>query len=188
MLSHRFENALVLACQLHRRQTRKASATPYVSHLLAVASLVLEHGGDEDEAIAALLHDAIEDQGGSAARELIGRQFGPSVAAIVEGCTDADLVPKPPWRARKEAHLARLAEASPSVRLVAAADKVHNGRCILRDHARAGETVWRRFSAPKADVQWYYAAAATVLRPPLAMHFGPLIDELAEIARLLGRL
>ena len=185
MLTHRFENALVLAAQLHRRQVRKASSTPYVAHLLSVAALVLEHGGGEDEAIAALLHDAIEDQGGADLRELIRRQFGPAVAEIVDGCTDAETIPKPPWRQRKEAHLVHLATASTAVRLVAAADKVHNGRSILSDHARLGEEVWNRFNAPKAAVQWYYRAMGEVLQQAGG---GPLAEEAARIAQALAAL
>ena len=136
ILSTRFEEALVFAAQLHREQTRKGTTIPYIAHLLGVASIVLEYGGDEDEAIAALLHDAIEDQGGASTREEIRRRFGETVVAIVNGCTDAEVIPKPPWRARKEDYIAHMAHASPSVRLVSAADKLHNARAILA--ARAG--------------------------------------------------
>src|SRR5437588_8327976 len=131
LLSTRFEEALVFATQLHREQTRKGTRIPYIAHLLGVTSIVLEHGGNEDEAIAALLHDAIEDQGGASTREEIRRQFGDRVVEIVDGCTDTDVMPKPPWRARKEAYLAHIIEATPSVRLVSAADKLHNARAIL---------------------------------------------------------
>src|SRR5438045_6614532 len=120
-LSIRFEEALVFATQLHARQKRKGTTTPYVAHLLAVTSLVLENGGNEDEAIAALLHDAIEDQGGVATREEIRRRFGDRVVEIVNGCTDAEVIPKPPWRPRKEAFIASLYEAPASVRLVVTA-------------------------------------------------------------------
>src|SRR3954470_1989487 len=119
--SGRFRDALVYAAELHVDQVRKGSDTPYVAHLLAVTSLVLEHGASEDEAIAALLHDAIEDQGGAATREEIRRRFGDAVTAIVDGCTDADVIPKPPWRARKEAYVAHVRTAPPSVRLVSSA-------------------------------------------------------------------
>ena len=125
MLSSRFSDALVYAANLHAAQTRKVSGEPYLAHLLGAAAIVLDYGGDEDEAIAALLHDAIEDQGGPAARAEILRRFGERVAAIVEGCTDTDAFPKPPWRQRKEAFLERLRTAAPSVRLVVAADKLH---------------------------------------------------------------
>ncbi len=101
-LSPQFDNALAYASQLHRDQARKGTQIPYVSHLLAVAAIVLEHGGTEDEAIAALLHDAVEDQGGAETRAVIRERFGENVAAIVDGCTDADITPKPPWKERKQ--------------------------------------------------------------------------------------
>src|SRR5439155_24453621 len=111
----------VFASHVHAAQVRKGTPVPYVAHLLAVAAIVLEHGGTEDEAIAALLHDAIEDQGGAAMREAIRARFGDAVVEIVDGCTDADVHPKPPWVERKEAYIAHLAEASPSIILVSAA-------------------------------------------------------------------
>ena len=133
-LSPCFDDALVFASRLHAGQLRKGTPVPYVAHLLAVTATVLEHGGDEDEAIAALLHDAVEDQGGAATRAKIRRRFGENVAAIVDGCTDADTIPKPPWQQRKEAYLAHLVgETSPSVRLVSSADKLHNVRSIIAD-------------------------------------------------------
>src|SRR5436190_11435160 len=124
-LSGRFERALVYATRLHRDQRRKGSGVPYAAHLLGVASLVLEDGGNEDEAIAALLHDAVEDQGGRPRLDEIDREFGASVAHIVEGCTDADAIPKPSWRPRKEAYINALASHDASVRRVALADKLY---------------------------------------------------------------
>jgi (p)ppGpp synthase/HD superfamily hydrolase len=118
--------ALEFSTQLHAGQTRKGTAIPYVAHLLAVASLVLTHGGNEDEAIAALLHDAVEDQGGKRDR------FGKNVASIVDDCSDTDVEPKPPWKERKERYLAHLGSASPSAKLVAAADKLDNLEQSLR--------------------------------------------------------
>src|SRR5437588_10286352 len=117
-LSARFIEAFLFANQLHGGQMRKGTAIPYIAHLLEVTSIVLENGGNEDEAIAALLHDAIEDQGGAVTREEIHRRFGDNVVSIVDGCTDADVIPKPPWKARKEAYIAHLRQASPSIRLV----------------------------------------------------------------------
>src|SRR5262245_5807386 len=111
-LSQRFDEALVYAARVHAAQKRKGTEIPYLSHLLAVAALALEHGASEDEAIAALLHDAVEDQGGAARRADIRWRFGDAVAAIVDGCSDADVEPKPPWRERKERYLAHLARAS----------------------------------------------------------------------------
>ncbi len=145
MSSTRFSDALVYAAALHAQQRRKVSGEPYLAHLLAVAAIVMEYGGSEDEAIAALLHDAVEDQGGLPTREEIRRRFGETVAAIVDGCTDTAESPKPPWRERKAAFLARLQDAPASVRRVVAADKLHNARSILREHRRLGEAIWGHF-------------------------------------------
>jgi (p)ppGpp synthase/HD superfamily hydrolase len=187
MLTERFEAALVLAVQLHAGQVRKGSPVPYVSHLLAVTSLVLEHGGGEDEAIAALLHDAVEDQGGGATRARIAGRFGERVATIVDGCSDTDVMPKPPWRERKEAHLAHLRHASPSVRLVVAADKLHNTRALIADYRQRGEATWARFRGGRDGSLWYPRAVTEALRAGGA---SPLIDELdravAELERLAG--
>jgi (p)ppGpp synthase/HD superfamily hydrolase len=183
-LSQRFTEALTWAATLHRSQERKANATPYVAHLLAVAGLVLEHGGDEDEAIAALLHDAIEDQGGHATRLQIAERFGPRVAAIVEGATESDLQPTPPWRARKEAHLASLAQADRSVQLVAAADKLHNARSLIADYGRLGEAIWSHFRGGKTGTLWYYRAAAAALPNAPAELLAELESTIARLERL----
>ena len=177
-LSTRFEEALVLATRLHADQTRKGTAIPYISHLLAVTAIVLEHGGHEDEAIAALLHDSIEDQGGATTREEIRRQFGDRVVEIVDGCTDTDVMPKPPWRARKEAYLAHLSEATGPVRLVSAADKLHNARAILEDYHILGEALWKRFNGGKEGTLWYYRSAVDALRKAGTT---PLIEELDRV-------
>jgi (p)ppGpp synthase/HD superfamily hydrolase len=187
LLSTRFEEALVFATRLHREQMRKGTTIPYISHLLGVTSIVLEHGGNEDEAIAALLHDAIEDQGGASTREEIRRRFGDTVVAIVDGCTDAEVIPKPPWRMRKEAYIAHIAHASPSVRLVSAADKLHNARAILTDYRILGNALWRRFHGGKEGTLWYYRALVNAFR---ATGTTSLIEELdrvvSEIERLAG--
>src|SRR5262245_55193292 len=128
LLTARFEEALIFTTHLHAGQMKKGTQTPYISHLLAVASLVITQGGNENEAIAALLHDAVEDQGGRPTLELIRGRFGKKVASIVKGCTDTDVKPKPPWRKRKERYLTHLRSASRSVKLVAAADKLDNAR------------------------------------------------------------
>lgn len=163
-LSDRFTDALIYAARLHQAQQRKLSGTPYIAHLLRVAGLVLEHGADEDEAIAALLHDAIEDQGGATARAAILAQFGPRVAEIVEGCSDTDQTPKPPWRDRKEAFLARLAHASTSVRLVAAADKLDNVRSLTEFYRVKGEPVWEHFRGGREGTLWYFHSVVDVLK------------------------
>lgn len=175
MLTPRFNQALVYASELHQAQKRKGSEVPYIAHLLAVAGIVLEHGGDEDEAIAALLHDAIEDQGGAAAREEIRRRFGDRVTGIIDGCTDAETIPKPPWRQRKEAYVAHVALADESVRLVSAADKLHNARSILADYRRIGDALWQRFNGRKEGTLWYYRALVDAFK---AHGPSPLVEEL----------
>jgi GTP pyrophosphokinase len=177
-LSTRFEKALVFATQLHAGQTRKGTTIPYISHLLAVTAIVLEHGGDEDEAIAALLHDSIEDQGGASTREEIRRRFGDRVVEIVDGCTDTDVMPKPPWRVRKEAYITHISVASAPVRLVSAADKLHNARTVLEDYRIVGEALWKRFNGGKEGTLWYYRAAVDALRKSGT---SPLIEELDRV-------
>jgi len=163
-LTARFERALTFAAQLHADQVRKGTDIPYIAHLLGVASLVLEYSGGEDEAIAALLHDAVEDQGGPATRARIHTLFGETVVDIVDGCTDTDETPKPPWRARKEAYLAHLRTASPAVLLVSAADKLYNATSILRAYREVGASVWTRFGAGGGEQLWYYRALVTTFR------------------------
>ena len=177
ILTERFEEALAFAARLHKTQLRKGTGVPYVSHLLAVASIALEHGADEDEAIAALLHDAVEDQGGGAARREIRRRFGERVARIVDGCTDAETTPKPPWRERKERYVAHVAGAPPSVRLVSAADKLHNARSTLADLRASGDAVWGRFKGGKEGTLWYYRSLVEAFRAHGAT---PLVEELAR--------
>jgi GTP pyrophosphokinase len=179
VLTDRFEEALVFAARLHSQQLRKGTTVPYVAHLLGVASIALEHGADEDEAIAALLHDAVEDQGGAPTRELIRRSFGERVASIVDACTDAETIPKPPWRERKERYIAHLkAEESPSVWLVSAADKLHNARTILIDYRTHGEEVWARFKGGRDGSLWYYR---TLVETFLEKGRTPLFEELARV-------
>jgi (p)ppGpp synthase/HD superfamily hydrolase len=175
MLSERFSEAVTYACELHRDQRRKGTSIPYVAHLLAVSSLALEHGADEDEAIAAVLHDAIEDQGGKKTEAEIRRRFGDRVADIVAGCSDADEIPKPPWRVRKENYIAHLSHASKSVRLVSACDKLHNARAILHDYRTHKDTLWTRFKGGKEGTLWYYRALVDAFR---AIGATPLIEEL----------
>ena len=184
-LGPRFEEALTYAARLHREQVRKGSGVPYLSHLLSVAGIALEHGASEDEAIAALLHDAVEDQGGATTLAEIRRRFGDTVADIVAGCSDTDVVPKPPWRPRKEAYVAHLASASSSARLVSAADKLHNARSILTDYRRLGEGVWTRFAGGKEGTLWYYRAVVQAFR---AYEPTPLVDELERAVEEMERL
>ena len=184
-LSGRFSEALLYAAAVHADQRRKVSGEPYLAHLLGAAAIVLEHGGNEDEAIAALLHDAIEDQGGAAVREEIRRRFGQEVLEIVEGCSDTDTRPKPPWRQRKEAHIARLRHASASIRLVSAADKLHNARALLREYRAGGESVWDHFRGGREGTLWYYRTVADALKQSGA---SPLVEELDRVLGEIERL
>ncbi len=181
-LGQRFERALVFASQKHAGQTRKKTQAPYISHLLIVAGLVLEAGGDEDLAIAALLHDVVEDCGGAPMLKEIRRRFGKRVAHVVEGCTDTDETPKPPWRKRKEDYLRHLRSADYDTRLVSAADKLHNVRSIITDYRAIGESVWERFAGQRTGTLWYYRA--------LAREFGRRKSNrvIAELARSVKEL
>lgn len=164
---------------------RKGTTIPYVSHLLGVAALVLEAGGDEDQAIAALLHDAVEDQGGAATQAEIQRRFGDRVAAIVAACSDTDRHPKPPWRERKEAYLRHLAHAPREALLVSLADKVHNSRSLLADLRDDGDRTWSRFSGGKEGELWYYRRLADTFG---AIAPGRLAAELERTVREIERL
>lgn len=156
VLTARYDDALVFASNLHREQFRKASEIPYISHLLSVSALIIESGGNEDQAIAGLLHDAAEDQGGRKTLELIRDRFGDAVATIVSDCTDSWTQPKPPWRERKEAYIARLPNKQEESLLVSLADKAHNSRTILADYREVGDQVWDRFRGGKGGTLWYY--------------------------------
>ena len=173
-----FRRALSYAARLHATQFRKGTTRPYLAHLLGVTSTVLTHGGDEDEAIAALLHDAVEDQGGKRRLREIRRKFGERVAHIVEGCTDADTEPKPPWLERKKKYLEHLRDADSSTRLVSAADKLYNAREILSDLRTHRDSVWSRFKGGKEGTLWYYDEVAKILRAG-----GPseLVEELDRV-------
>jgi (p)ppGpp synthase/HD superfamily hydrolase len=155
-LGPRFLRAFAFAAEVHAGQTRKASTIPYIAHLMGVASLVLEAGGDEDLAIAALLHDVVEDCGGAPMLKEVRRRFGRRVAKVVDGCTDADTYPKPPWRERKESYIRRLKNAGAETRLVSAADKLNNMRSILCDYREIGESIWSRFNGGREGTLWYY--------------------------------
>jgi (p)ppGpp synthase/HD superfamily hydrolase len=157
-LGARFLRAFQFAAEKHAGQTRKASTIPYIAHLMGVASLVLEAGGDEDLAVAALLHDVVEDCGGAPMLDEVQRRFGARVAKVVAGCTDSDTYPKLPWRERKETYMRHLRKADADTRLVSAADKLHNVRSIVSDYRIVGESVWARFNGGRGGTLWYYRA------------------------------
>ncbi len=167
-LTNRFTDALVYCVRVHSGQQRKGKSTPYVAHLLSVSALVLEDGGDEDEAIAALLHDALEDQPDRTSQEEIGQRFGDHVLHLVLSCTDTPPDyqggEKPRWRQRKETYLAHLRDGAGSDLRVALADKLHNVRELLADYRCEGDNLWSRFNAGKADQLWYYQALVVAFR------------------------
>ena len=183
-LTDRFDVALRYAHEAHASQTRKGTGAPYLGHLMGVASIVLDDGGSEDEAIAALLHDAAEDQGGRPRLADIRLRFGDAVARIVEDCTDSWETPKPPWAERKMAYVEHARTLPPSSLRVSAADKVHNSYAILRDLRNIGEAVWERFNASADDVIAYYQGLVRAYREAGG---GRLVDELERIVRGIER-
>jgi GTP pyrophosphokinase len=185
VLTRRFEEAFLYAHQLHSAQVRKGSGIPYISHLMAVAALTLEYGGGEDETIAALLHDAVEDQGGAATRQEILNRFGPKVAMIVDGCTDTDRTPKPAWKPRKEAYIAHVREAPYEVRLVSACDKLHNARTLVMDYRSQGEALWSHFQGGREGTLWYYRSLVDALR---SEEIKALVEELDKVVTELESL
>ncbi len=188
-LTSRFTDAFAFAFEVHRGQTKKCTTVPYMSHLLEVAGLVLSFGGNEDEAIAALLHDTVEDHPNVASFEIIGQRFGPHVAAIVAGCSDATVIPKPPWRPRKEKYIAHLRGADESELMVAAADKLANARTVIKDYREVGEKVWERFNAGKLDQLWYYRTVTQALADAAgAGRARALVEELRRTVEQLEEL
>ena len=198
LLGAKFDEALTFTSKLHRRQRRKGTGVPYVSHLLAVTALVIEDGGGEAEAIAALLHDSIEDEGDTypggrdGMRDEIKRRFGADVLDIVNACTDDEGHEKGAavnavedverWKKRKQAYLDHFATLGPSALQVAAADKVHNARCLLADYRSLGEELWSRFRTKSADDQlWYYRELCAAFRSrttPLAVELCRTVAQL----------
>ena len=185
-LSPNFEDALIYATQAHCDQTRKKTGIPYIAHVLGGTAIALEYGANETEAIGALLHDTVEDCGGAERLRDIQKCYGDDVAKIVDGCTDTDEVPKPPWRARKEAYVAHLKDSDTSTRLVSAADKLHNTRAILADLRRHGPKVFERFSGKKEGTLWYYRALVAAFRRH--RDHADLIDELDRVVTQVEKL
>ena len=190
-LGPRFLRAFLFAAEKHAGQARKASTIPYIAHLMGVASLVLEAGGDEDLAIAALLHDVVEDCGGAPMLKEVQRRFGKRVAEVVDGCTDADTYPKPPWRERKEHYIRHLQTADADTRLVSAADKLNNVRSVLADYREVGESVWSRFNGGREGTLWYYRALLDefLRRKPnrLTRELERAVRELEGVTQILHR-
>jgi GTP pyrophosphokinase len=189
-MSQRFEDALQFAARLHATQKRKGSDTPYIAHLLAVTAIALEYGATEDEAIAALLHDAVEDQGGAPRLEEIRDRFGDPVATIVQGLTDTDEMHKPSWRPRKERYIAHLRQSPYSVRFIAVADKLHNVQSVLTDYQTIGEDLWSRFTGGREGTLWFYRAVLAALQSaerPNEARLNALIAELDEAVDELER-
>lgn len=183
-LGSRLDEAVKYAREVHATQTRKGSGTPYLGHLIGVASIVLDDGGSEDEAIGALLHDAAEDQGGRGRLAAIRARFGDAVARIVEDCTDSWDTPKAPWAERKRAYVRHARTLPPPSLRVSAADKVHNTYTLLRDLRNEGETVWSRYGATADDVMAYYEGLVRAYRQAGG---GRLVDELDRIVRGIRR-
>jgi hypothetical protein len=183
-LGARYTEALLQAKFLHAGQVRRGGGVPYLAHLQSVSSLVLEDGGDEDEAIAALLHDAVEDRGVDVL-ELIATQFGTIVASIVAGCTDPPDGPDESWRARKRAHLRDLEGAGAQVRRVALAEKLDNARALLRDYRRLGDRVWAQMDVEADDLLWYVSELADLFvteRPgDMAWELRRTVDDLLDL-------
>ena len=191
-LTIRFDHALLFAAQVHRKQERKKSGIPYISHLLGVAAIVLDYGGDEDMGIAALLHDAAEDHGGRPMLRVIEQMFGARVAKIVDGCTDSygdEGKNKPKWYPRKLRYIRRVRHEDVETRFVSAADKLYNARAILRDVRQQGDSAFGHFSAPKAKVLWYYRSLAREYRAAGVTHqLKPLLDEYDRVVTELEHL
>ncbi|MBA2435506.1 MAG: HD domain-containing protein [Chthoniobacterales bacterium] len=184
-LSPKFTEALVYATDVHGGQLRKKTKIPYIGHLLGVTAIAMEYGANETEAIAALLHDAVEDRGGPQRQCEIEEKFGQAVSEIVAGCTDTDQTPKPPWRERKEKYIAHLASASASTRLVSASDKLHNAQAILHNLREEGDELWTRFKGGKDGTLWYYRSLVAAFRKHGA---SALIDELDRVVTKIEEL
>lgn len=182
--SPRVVDAFKMMYELHRTQLRKGSHTPYIAHLMGVAALVGAFGGDEDQFIAALLHDAAEDQGGRETLARIEEAFGDTVAEYVAGCSDTYESPKPPWDERKEQYLETLARADAKVRLIVAADKLHNAREVVTNLHERGNDVWRIFKAGREKTLWFYAESVRALSRGWSHS---ILRELADAVDVLHR-
>jgi (p)ppGpp synthase/HD superfamily hydrolase len=182
--SPRIDDALGFVAHAFRARVRKGTGIPYLTHLLAVMVIVAEHGGDEEQMLAALLHDYLEDIEGASAAE-VEQRFGARVARLVEALSDSVEHPKPPWQERKQSYLDKLAGEPADLKLISAADKLHNARSLLRDHENVGEALWSRFTASREQTLWYYESVCVALGTGW-QH--PLLDELERtVAQLRQR-
>lgn len=185
-LSDKLAKAFQFAQIAHGRQVRKGTAIPYLSHPMAVSAITLEHGGTEDQASAALLHDTVEDCG--VTYQQISRRFGHVVARIVRDCTDAETIPKPPWKERKVRYIEHLERSDARSLLVSAADKLHNARAIVTDVKRDGNKVWKRFNASPAEILWYYESLHRVFRKRRAEGGGAFKRLTSELGAIVAEM
>lgn len=186
-LTGQFSKALVYAELKHHNQVRKGGDIPYLGHLLSVAGLVINDGGSEEQAIAALLHDCVEDAGGPSTLDEIRKNFGADVARIVDECSDTDVEPKPPWRERKAAYIQHLGEVGEDTLLVSVADKLDNARSMLRDYHEHGPALWQRFTVKNPDDHlWYYDGLLDAYRKRGLGSW--MVDELGRVVEALRRL
>ena len=195
VVGKRYRDALVWAAELHEDQTRKGGNIPYVGHLLGVSAIVLEHGGDEDQAIAGLLHDALEDQAHKMSPNEIRARFGERVEGIVEACTDGDPEEqrdrnKDRWYKRKEIYIAAIPAKPPEAIIVSMADKLYNARSILEDYRAIGGPLWSRFTTGREGTLWYYDSLIAGFEAParalgLDRLWGELSRTVAELKLLV---
>lgn len=185
----KYLEAYVYSFELHKKQTRKGSNIPYFTHLSSVSNLIIENNGTTTQAIAGLLHDAVEDQGGIKTLKEIRTKFGSKVATIVKECSDSVVEPKPPWSERKKKYISDIKKKTQSSMFVSLCDKLHNGTCIVNDHKRVGKKLWKRFSASPKDVAWYYESLYKEFNKHLKGHrvlkdnYSLVVKEIKKIAK-----
>ena len=183
----KYLEAYVYSYKLHKKQTRKGSNIPYFTHLSSVSNLIIENNGTTTQAIAGLLHDAVEDQGGAKTLAAIKRKFGPKVAKIVDQCSDTTIKPKPPWKTRKIKYIENIKNKTQDTLLVSLCDKYHNANCILSDYQKVGEEIWDRFTASKQETFWYYESLYKEFKKYLKNHlelikaYKNTVDEMKRI-------
>ena len=183
----KYLEAYTYSYKLHKKQMRKGSNIPYFTHLSSVSNLIIENNGTTTQAIAGLLHDAVEDQGGAKTLAIIKKKFGPKVAKIVDQCSDTTIEPKPPWKERKIKYIQNIKNKTQDTLLVSLCDKYHNASCILSDYQKVGERMWDRFTASKQETFWYYESLYKEFKKYLKNHpkmikaFKNKVDEMKKI-------